>query len=104
VQPDALPDPLAKTVSRAAGAWLGNYQRWPLTMLLPATGYLGCIAAMLLLRGGRSFAAFWASALGLSGVIATAGISMFPFIMPSSSHPASSLTVWDSVSSQLTLG
>jgi cytochrome d ubiquinol oxidase subunit II len=37
------------------------------------------------------------------GIIGTAGISMFPFIMPSSSDPRSSLTVWDSVSSQLTL-
>ena len=28
---------------------------------------------------------------------------MFPFIMPSSSDPRSSLTVWDSTSSHLTL-
>jgi cytochrome bd ubiquinol oxidase subunit II len=103
VQPDALPDPLAKTVSRAAAAWLGNYQRWPLTMLLPLSAYLAGFAALLLLRGGRSFAAFWASALALAGVIGTAGISMFPFVLPSSSSLSSSLTVWDSVSSQLTL-
>jgi cytochrome d ubiquinol oxidase subunit II len=29
---------------------------------------------------------------------------MFPFVMPSSTSLASSLTVWDSVSSHLTLG
>jgi len=29
---------------------------------------------------------------------------MFPFIMPSSTMPNASLTVWDSVSSPLTLG
>ena len=29
---------------------------------------------------------------------------MFPFIMPSSSMPNASLTVWDSVSSPMTLG
>lgn len=28
---------------------------------------------------------------------------MFPFVMPSSSNPNHSLTVWDSVSSRLTL-
>ena len=28
---------------------------------------------------------------------------MFPFILPSSSHPNSSLTVWDASSSHLTL-
>jgi len=39
----------------------------------------------------------------VTGVILTAGLSMFPFIMPSSSNPASSLTAWDSVSSWRTL-
>ena len=44
-----------------------------------------------------------ASALGVVGVILTAGFSMFPFIMPSITHPTSSLTAWDAVSSKLTL-
>ena len=33
----------------------------------------------------------------------TAGFALFPFIMPSSSDPRSSLTVWDAVSSYRTL-
>lgn len=37
------------------------------------------------------------------GVIFTAGITLFPFVMPSSVSPISSLTLWDSTSSQLTL-
>ena len=37
------------------------------------------------------------------GIIGTAGVSMFPFILPSISDPNSSLTVWDASSSQLTL-
>jgi cytochrome d ubiquinol oxidase subunit II len=36
-------------------------------------------------------------------VILTAGFSMFPFIMPSSLDGRSSLTMWDSTSSRLTL-
>jgi len=44
-----------------------------------------------------------ASALAVVGIILTAGGSMFPFIMPSASHPSSSLTVWDAVSSRRTL-
>ena len=36
-------------------------------------------------------------------MILTAGLSMFPFVMPSSSDPASSLTAWDAVSSHRTL-
>lgn len=104
IQPDALPDPLAKTVGREAGAWLVNYRHWPAGLLLPLLAYAGLITAVRLARVGRTFAAFWSSALGLAGIIGTAGFSLFPFIMPSSSHPASSLTVWDSVSSHLTLG
>lgn len=48
--------------------------------------------------------AFVASTLTIVGVIGTAGASMFPFIMPSSTLPAASLTVWDSVSTHLMLG
>ena len=48
--------------------------------------------------------AFLASSTTCAGIIATAGVSMFPFLMPSSLDPRSSLTVWDSVSSHLTLG
>ena len=37
------------------------------------------------------------------GIIATVGLSMFPFILPSSLDPQSSLTVWNASSSHLTL-
>ena len=47
--------------------------------------------------------AFVASAIGIFGIIATAGVSMFPFLMPSDIAPAASLTVWDASSSRLTL-
>ncbi|MDO5685907.1 MAG: cytochrome d ubiquinol oxidase subunit II [Neisseria sp.] len=103
VDPAALPNPLGKEVVRADGAWLGNYRHYPLTMLIPAAAYLGVIAAWLLMRRGKTFAAFWASAVALCGIIGTAGASMFPFVMPSSSDMRSSLTVWDAVSSHLTL-
>jgi cytochrome d ubiquinol oxidase subunit II len=36
-------------------------------------------------------------------VIGTAGEAMFPFLMPSSTMPNASLTVWDSVSTRATL-
>ena len=98
-----MANPLAKTVARTAGAWLANYSREPLTMVLPLVAYLGAIGGILLVRRQHTLAAFVASALSLTGVIGTAGASMFPFIMPSSTHPNASLTVWDSVSSHLTL-
>jgi cytochrome d ubiquinol oxidase subunit II len=104
VAPDSVADPTAKTVVREAGAWLANYRRAPLTMLLPALGYAGVLCALVLLRIHRTGLAFIATAVAITGVIGTAGASMFPFILPSSSVPSASLTVWDSMSSYLTLG
>jgi len=43
------------------------------------------------------------TALMLVGVIMTAGVSLFPFIMPSINNPNISLTIWDAVSSHKTL-
>lgn len=103
LDPSSLPDPLAKTVVRRAGAWFENYRQVPLTMLVPALAYLGAVVALLLLRAGRTGLAFIASALVTAGVIGTAGVSMFPFLMPSSTQLDASLTVWDSTSSRLTL-
>ncbi|HYH22670.1 MAG TPA: cytochrome d ubiquinol oxidase subunit II [Azospirillum sp.] len=101
--PGALPNPLAKTVVAASGAWLDVYGRMPVALLAPAAGFGGAALAMALSRFGRPGLAFVASALGMTGIIGTAGLSLFPFVMPSSSHPGSSLTVWDAPSSHLTL-
>jgi cytochrome d ubiquinol oxidase subunit II len=104
VNPSALPDPLSKTVVREAGAWMANYGRQPLMWLLPALGVLGAALAAVLVAMRHTLSAFVTSSLAIVGVIGTAGASMFPFVMPSSTSLASSLTVWDSVSSHLTLG
>jgi cytochrome d ubiquinol oxidase subunit II len=56
-----------------------------------------------LLSAGRTGGAFVASGAGIAGIIATAGLSIFPFMLPSSLDPHASLTVWDSSSSHLTL-
>jgi cytochrome bd ubiquinol oxidase subunit II len=100
---NALPDPMSKTVVREAGAWMGNYAQQPLLWLLPGLGIAGALMTTLLLRLRRTLSAFISSSLALVGVIGTAGATLFPFVMPSSSMPAASLTVWDSVSSHLTL-
>jgi len=101
---DALPDPLAKTVVRSADAWWANYARVPAIWLLPALGVAGALLAAWQVRAGRTLTAFVLSSLAIVGVIGTAGAALFPFVMPSSSDPRSSLTVWDSTSSHLTLG
>ncbi len=99
----ALPDPLSKTVVQQAGAWMSNFAAQPLLWLVPGAGLGGGVLGVLLARMNKPLSAFVASAVAELGVIGTAGVAMFPFVMPSSSDPRSSLTVWDSVSSHLTL-
>ncbi|MEJ7138280.1 cytochrome d ubiquinol oxidase subunit II [Amphibiibacter pelophylacis] len=101
---DTLAAPLDKTVVREAGAWMANYAAVPLLWVLPILGVAGALGAVVLARAGRTLLAFVASSLAIAGVIGTAGASMFPFVMPSSTMLNASLTLWDSVSSHLTLG
>ncbi|MDD3482146.1 cytochrome d ubiquinol oxidase subunit II [Azovibrio restrictus] len=104
VDPAALPNPLDKTVSIQAGAWLANFKAHPLLWLVPGVAFGGGLLALFMAARRYPVLAFIGSGLAELGIIGTAGVAMFPFVMPSSSDPRSSLTVWDSVSSHLTLG
>ncbi|KXO13487.1 Cytochrome d ubiquinol oxidase subunit II [Moritella sp. JT01] len=103
IDPFALAQPTNKVVITATGAWLNNFNAHPVLWLLPTTGIVMAIVAGLLARFKPGGLAFTASALSIAGVIFTMGVSMFPFVMPSSSMPNHSLTLWDAVSSEKTL-
>ena len=64
---------------------------------------LAAVGAALLLRINRPGAAFVASSITQAGTILTAGIGLFPFLMPSSTQPNQGLTLWDASSSARTL-
>ncbi|MCA7024607.1 MULTISPECIES: cytochrome d ubiquinol oxidase subunit II [Stenotrophomonas] len=101
---DGASNPLLKSVAiTAAGGWLHNYSTMPATLLAPATGLLGALAAAVLLRRRRGGLAFIASGASIAGIILTVGFAAFPFLLPSSSQPGSSLVAWDASSSHLTL-
>ncbi len=97
----AASDPTQKAVTMAAGAWLQNYTEYPLFMLAPALAGVALVAVALLRK--QAGLAFMASSAGVAAIIATAGLSLFPFFLPSIAQPNHSLTVWDAASSQLTL-
>ena len=101
--PGSVLTPLDKTVEVAQGAWLTNFSRYPWMMAAPAVVFLGGALAVLLSRANRPGMGFVCSGTSLAGVILTAGFAMFPFIMPSSSHPNNSLTAFDATSSHRTL-
>ena len=96
--------PLAKTVAVAPGGWLANYAAYSWMWLAPIAAFAGAGGAIVFSGWGRAQLAFLCSGAALAGVILTAGFAMFPFVMPSSTDPNSSLTVWDAVSSHRTLG
>jgi cytochrome d ubiquinol oxidase subunit II len=100
---DGPSNPLNKEVVISASAWLKNFGQTPALVLAPALGILMPLAA------AYGFAKQWegftllASKLAIVCIIATVGLSMFPFILPSSTNPNHSLTVFDASSSQATL-
>ena len=100
----AVMTPLDKTVTTGPGLWLANYEHYPITVLAPVLASLALLMTMLLTKLQRAGLAFVTSSIALTGIICTAGFSLFPFIMPSSIDPVFSLTVWDVVSSEKTLG
>ncbi|SBS28620.1 Cytochrome bd-I ubiquinol oxidase subunit 2 [Marinomonas aquimarina] len=100
---NAAMTPLMKTAEVQAGAWLANYSVFPALILAPIVGIGGMLLAGLMGAAGRGGMAFLLSSLGIAGIIMTAGGSMFPFLMPSSTFPSMSLTMWDATSSETTL-
>ena len=96
-------NPLNKEVSRQAGAWLNNYSTYKWFIIAPILGFVGQIFAMILSHFKHDVKAFIASSLSVLGIIASVGLTCFPFILPSSLNPNSSLTLWDASSSYHTL-
>ena len=95
-------NPLHFSVERTA-SWLSAYGDRPWIAIAPIMGVLGGLLTFLGLRAGREVSTLLFSKMAILGVISSVGLTMFPFIMPSSSDPQSSLTVWNSSSSHLTL-
>jgi cytochrome d ubiquinol oxidase subunit II len=94
---------LHKVVEISSGAWLNNFHAWPWMWAAPLGAILAAACAHLLLYLRRAGVAFLASAVVQAGTILTAGFALFPFLMPSSTLPGHSLTVWDASSSAKTL-
>ena len=100
---NAPSNPIGKEVAVQAGAWFNNYKEMPILWLFPALAVGGALLNPIFSKANRCGFAFLFSSLTMAGVILTAAIAMFPFVMPSISHPEMSLLMWDATSSKLTL-
>ncbi len=100
---DGPSNPLLKQVS-VQGYWFAGYAAHPACRAAPVLALVAALGAAALVSEKRYFLAFVASAIVCAGTILSAGFALFPFLMPSSLDPNSSLTVWDASSSKGTLG
>ncbi len=98
-----IANPFDSTVVVAAGAWLANYKTYHWMIVAPVLGFLGALLAFIFALAEKYAATFWSSCLAIAGTILTAGFSMFPYLIPSSSHPKQSLTVWNATSNAYSL-
>jgi len=103
IDPAGPSDPLLKTVVTEHGAWFANYAAHPWLLAAPALGIIGTLATFIALRSKAEILPLLTGKLAIFGIISSVGVSMFPFILPSSIDPRSSLTVWDASSSHQTL-
>ena len=92
-----------KEVAVEVGAWFKNFNETPALWIFPALVVIGALLNVVASKANRCGFAFFFSVLTMAGVMITAAVSMFPFVMPSSTHPAQSLLMWDATSSELTL-
>ncbi|WP_339107193.1 cytochrome d ubiquinol oxidase subunit II [Thioclava sp. GXIMD4216] len=99
---DGPSNPLYFTVERSS-TWLTAYGERPWIVIAPALGIVCALLTYLGLKAGREVSTMLLSGVSVLGVISSVGLTMFPFIMPSSSALNSSLAVWNSSSSHLTL-
>ncbi|MGL9722273.1 cytochrome d ubiquinol oxidase subunit II [Sodalis sp. (in: enterobacteria)] len=88
----AQSNPLHKEVAHQAGAWMANYRAYPGLWIVPALGVLLPLLTIVFSRAGRSAWAFIFSSL-----------TVVCIILPSSTMPNASLTLWDATSSLRTL-
>jgi len=92
-----------KTVETISGGWLQNFSDNPWLIAAPSLAFVGAMLALILSVSQRPGLGFICSSLSITGVILTATLGLFPFIIPSSTSPNTSLTVYDAVSSHYTL-
>jgi cytochrome bd ubiquinol oxidase subunit II len=103
IDPNGPSNPLLKTVVLQTGGWMSNYAAHSWMLVAPVLGFVGAALALIGLATGRAGTAIVGSGVSVAGIIATVGVSTFPFILPSSLDSNASLTVWDATSSQTTL-
>ena len=99
---DGPSNPLLYQVMRT-DSWLIAFADRPWIVIAPVLGILGTVMSWRAMGGRGDLSPLGWSQAAVFGIISSVGLVMFPFILPSSTHPDSSLSVWDASSSHQTL-
>jgi cytochrome bd ubiquinol oxidase subunit II len=100
---DTPSNPLLKTVD-VGSRWLADGQLGGWACAIAGVAILMAALVPIMARRKHHRSAFLASSIAVIGTLFSAGFALFPFLMPSSLDPRSSLTIWDASSSEHTLG
>lgn len=103
IVPNGPSNPLAKFVKRGEGLWLDNYEHLPWLWSVPILGFVAAVTCIVLSMRDKAYWSMLASSTCITMVVLTFGVSMFPFLLPSNISLNSSLAIWDSSASLLTL-
>lgn len=100
----ALSDPLHGTTFAVTGAYLGQFLgayplptmfgSWPL-LIVPIFAAIMLLLALFFAWRGRIGRVWPLACLAVVGIVATAGATTYPVILPSTSVPSQSLTLWN---------
>ena len=99
--PGGPSNPLFKQVATGS-SWFASYMSHPWFWAAPVAAFAGALVLQWQVATQR-VSGFLGSSLMVIGTILSAGFALFPFLLPSSLDPRSSLTVWDASSSRSTL-
>ena len=92
-----------KSVEVVPHGLFANYGKLWILLLVPIISIFCFIKAGIAGVKGNAVKGIIYNSVAIAFVIITAAIAMFPFVMPSSIDPESSLTIWDASSSHFTL-
>lgn len=93
----------SKQVEIVEHGLFANYQAFGILWLVPVIAIFCFLKAGIAGIKGNAVKGIIYNSVAIAFVICTAAIAMFPFVMPSSIDPESSLTIWDASSSHFTL-
>ncbi|QJC28167.1 cytochrome d ubiquinol oxidase subunit II [Enterobacteriaceae endosymbiont of Plateumaris braccata] len=92
-----------KEVLHTYGSWFANFEIHNYSLIIPLICLILPVCTIIYSQLKNKIMTFICSSLTITFIVFTVGITMFPFIIPSSTVPLQSLTMWNSASSKLTL-